>query len=352
MGAAKNLLMKYEDRGYGDVNDDCFCIDCLKTKDEFIKKFIDENANFSECSKCGKNTKIITREELYEIIMNFIDSWYPPAIENYFYDDEEESGFAGPTIDVANIMSLYVSKFLSWDIVDEMIKDIGWSGYSNDPRVNLDLFSTHYKVFLEEQFYDMIEGKNKNFSYELASIFEKYNLYYEVDKLELYRGRTRLKNKAEYDDLISPPSEYAEDNRLSIKGESVFYGAADSETVMAEIGDDDYIQIGKFVINKNLRILDISKINGIIKPSFFDLSLKDEIETIMFLESVNNELSRNDIKSYTSTQMFSHLIQKTNIIDAIIYSSAKKKGSINTVIIKDNEWFKKNINDISFENIT
>ncbi len=117
-------------------------------------------------------------------------------------------------------------------------------------------------------------------------------------------------------------------NRMSDKGEMVFYGASDKDVCCKEVTNSKgkYCVVGKFHTNKRAKLLDLSELNGYKTPSFFDIEHQEERSTWFFLEQFMENISRivnkDTDKTYKPTQVFAKFIQRKTEFSGIAYPSS------------------------------
>jgi hypothetical protein len=143
-------------------------------------------------------------------------------------------------------------------------------------------------------------------------------------------------------ELGSPPREKASANRMSPAGISMFYGASDLDTVIAEIGAHSpfgHAVTGEFQTTQELDVIDLSRLPGL--PSPFDTENAKLYHLIKFLESFVTDLTlpidldgREHI-DYVPTQVFSEFLRYgvPYGVDGLIFGSAQAAGT-NIVIFR------------------
>ena len=87
-----------------------------------------------------------------------------------------------------------------------------------------------------------------------------------MSKIVLYGGARKAESQEELKGLLKapaseigpPPTEYAGDGRMNARGISVFYGAFDQATCVAEIRPPvgSYVAMGRFELVRDVRLLD------------------------------------------------------------------------------------------------
>ena len=145
-----------------------------------------------------------------------------------------------------------------------------------------------------------------------------------------------LSNEIKEEELCPPPVNKARANRMSAEGISVFYGAKDAATAFAEIftGEHQYATIATFVNLRELYILDLADKTKYSVPSLFDTECQDLRETKIFLNELNQDLTRDikDMKNieYVPAQVVAEYFRflydyNGRRIDGIAYNSSKNK---------------------------
>ena len=153
-------------------------------------------------------------------------------------------------------------------------------------------------------------------------------------RTEVFRCRPDDKGivYTEFKDLTAAPSPYAKANRLSLAGDSVFYGSFDAKTPVDEVLNYCHgktkptISLGKFVTTKGLTLIDLTDIP---KPDFW--MPDDNWEVFRFLIAFHEEITKpidqqNQLLEYIPTQAFSlelRKLAKAHNIDGLIYRSSK-----------------------------
>ena len=140
-------------------------------------------------------------------------------------------------------------------------------------------------------------------------------------------------------DLCSPPHEKAKSNRMSAEGISIFYGAGNEKTAVAEIYNSEY-RFATTAIFQNLydiQVIDLTQILNIPYPSLFDKERRGYRESLAFLRALNNNLTRPielmESIEYVPAQIVAEYFRflytfHDKPIDGIIYQSSKVKNGI------------------------
>jgi hypothetical protein len=165
----------------------------------------------------------------------------------------------------------------------------------------------------------------------------------------LFRGRMYLEKPALNDlnakELGSTPVDKAGANRMSPAGISMFYGATDIDTAVAEVGAHSsysWAAVGEFRTVHRLRVLDLTHLPAL--PSIFDPDVRSasRYEQVAFLRGFVNDLTlpvvldgREHVE-YVPTQVFTEYLRYTfpDPIDGLRFPSTQGPGH-NVVLFFD-----------------
>ncbi|MCJ7541599.1 MAG: RES family NAD+ phosphorylase, partial [Desulfobacterales bacterium] len=101
--------------------------------------------------------------------------------------------------------------------------------------------------------------------------------------------------KAPIKELSAPPAMAAKHGRMNAAGISVFYGATDAETCIAEVRPPigSHVVVGRFKIIQNIRLLDLNILSEIYATgSYFDQEFKRRKGHAAFLQRLVGELTK------------------------------------------------------------
>jgi hypothetical protein len=140
----------------------------------------------------------------------------------------------------------------------------------------------------------------------------------------------------------APPARLSNAGRMNAKGISVFYGATNSASALAEVRPPvgSKVAVAKFEIIRPLRLLDLTALdyardNG----SILDPTLKDRLERVAFLQTLSERLTRpvmpdDEAFDYLITQAIADFLATQNEprLDGIIFASAQSRKGRNVVL--------------------
>ncbi|WP_448108845.1 RES domain-containing protein [Pseudomonas azerbaijanoccidentalis] len=149
-----------------------------------------------------------------------------------------------------------------------------------------------------------------------------------------------LKNPVE--ELGPPPARLAKANRMNASGISVFYGAEDSHSALAEVRPvvGSNVAVAKFAIVRPLKLLDLRALETVNCPgSLFDPNFAEECERVGFLRTLTKRLtvpvmpSQQD-REYLTTQAVADYLAglEQPAIDGILFPSVQDGTGVNVVL--------------------
>ncbi|MBY2942808.1 RES family NAD+ phosphorylase [Rhizobium leguminosarum] len=144
-------------------------------------------------------------------------------------------------------------------------------------------------------------------------------------------------------ELGPPPSRFAASGRMNAPGISVFYGATDPETAVAEVRPPvgSEVAIGRFQVIRALRLLDLTALSGVIAAgSVFDPEYANTLSRMMFLRSLSRRMARPIMPDdqefdYLPTQAVADFLATETVtpLDGIIFPSVQVAGGKQNVVL-------------------
>ncbi len=209
------------------------------------------------------------------------------------------------------------------------------------------------KIMHKTRFFnnELIEGLNSlfseldNFEYEykkpirviepsdLEATF--YRARYATGSLENIYSNPRI-------ELGPPPASFASSGRMNPVGVSVFYGAFEPKTCIAEIRVPvgEIALSGQFKLEKQITVLDLTVLNEIQEPRNPHYADDNQWGLLYFLRHFSSEISKpvqshNAHLEYLPTQALSEYLAYhfQPRIDAIIYPSTQTNGKGRNIVI-------------------
>ena len=135
--------------------------------------------------------------------------------------------------------------------------------------------------------------------------------------------------------LGSPPSEWAAPNRMSPAGISIFYGATDRATAIAEAGSHTsqrYVVTGEFTPTRPTQLIDLTNLPEL--PSIFDAGRRAQYFGFQFLQKFVHdvtlpvELDGHEHIDYVPTQVFTEYLRYAfpGAVDGLMFPSTQGPG--------------------------
>jgi hypothetical protein len=129
--------------------------------------------------------------------------------------------------------------------------------------------------------------------------------------------------------LGTAPNDHSTENRMNRAGEPMFYGAADDETAVLEIGKakkGSQTAIGTWVPSRPLEVLDLVDLPVI--PDFYDVEKAGLRWRLKFLSDfaadVSQPVAPHKRVEYRATQVFMDFLRsRPSEIDGIVYQSSR-----------------------------
>lgn len=340
-----------------------FCKDCIGD-DYYLHWWIKQYGGEEECDECNAYTQTANIEELVkqiepqltaQILITDNDFYHP----RYGYPE-------GDSLDMV-FQEMGVEEKAAKAIADKLFQEnFCYSSHEYgfyDPEKFYELTRPSGSTFEAgwQRFKDVSAHGSRYFNPDVRLFLDRLFLDNEIDKslskskLEigpdseikaLVRARefntlTDARHSLEYPDkqLGAAPIGKSSAGRMNTAGSSVFYGALDDDTALAEIRPSvgGYVVSADFMILRDLKILDFRALaqnidfNG---GSHFDPDTIKMLHRQQFLNSLGHRLSKpimptdTDVE-YKATQMVANYIQHILRLDGIAWSSSQFSGGTN-----------------------
>jgi hypothetical protein len=195
-------------------------------------------------------------------------------------------------------------------------------------------------VFAHKKASDILEG--------IFDFFREYNAYSVLRAgTKIYRGRKKSSfgpnEPKTAKELGAVPIEFCtQSNRYSPAGISMFYGATDRETCIAEINANEAVIIGIWELKEDIEILDLTQFKDDDVPSIFDTEHRDKRSEYEFILKFAADLRRTNNKTdegeksieYVPTQIITEYLRTTEPpISGVCSYSSKNIGKNITLFL-------------------
>ena len=357
------------------------CHECVS--DNFLKKGIRVNGKLGKCTYCKQNRKAVQLKWLAENIHSAIEEHFyltsnePSPLEYALLNDKEINydwerkgepvkyliqDIAGVVESVADDVQTYLSYYYSGDPRDFEENPYDDEACYEEQSPDRYAFQESWNFFCQE-----IRYRARFFSQSAEEVLGQ--LFDDVDSLRTFDGKSVIRNAGPASDnseifrarvsqtqdtldrilknpvleLGAPPSKSSKNGRMNAAGISVFYGAADTDTCIAEVRPPigSHVVIGRFQIVRDIRLLDLDIMSQVYpKGSYFDPKYGGRKGHAAFLRKLVGELIRpvmpdEETFEYLPTQIVAeYLAEKTKPrIDGIIFKSSQVEAEGQNIIL-------------------
>lgn len=141
--------------------------------------------------------------------------------------------------------------------------------------------------------------------------------------------------------LGPPPTIAAAAGRMNARGISVFYGALEWETALAEVRPavGSKVAVAKFLIERPLRLLDVEALKSVVTSgSIFDPNYTQQLLRAEFLATLSARISRpvmpnEEASEYLATQAVADYLATEANLDGIIFPSVQVGHTSSNVVL-------------------
>jgi hypothetical protein len=144
-------------------------------------------------------------------------------------------------------------------------------------------------------------------------------------------------------ELAAPPSRCARSGRMNAQGISVFYGARDADTALAEVRPPvgSKVLVGRFDLLRSVRLLDVEALQTLyFEGSCFDPMHIGRLELAKFMKSLSARMTtpvmpNDEPTEYLITQMIADYLARfpTPRLDGMLYPSVQQSGNRQNVVL-------------------
>jgi hypothetical protein len=224
---------------------------------------------------------------------------------------------------------------------DDILYQQEWNSFESSLKTEARFFSRTGFATLKNVFENLEDHRTGNGLPVIVVAGRKKRLR-SLYRARVFQSDSKLKDAImRPDKQIGPPgSEFASAGRMNARGISVFYGAKEAKTALAElrppVGSD--VVIGRFEIVKDVSLLDVGALAA-IEPigSIFDPTYINRLERAKFLSSLAHRITRpilpdDELSEYLVTQAIADFLATELKLDGVIYRSAQAKGGTNVAL--------------------
>jgi len=346
------------------------CTNCIQNS--FLKERVSRDGRLGRCSYCSSLHNCVPLRQLAQWVDEALKQKYREGELVPVFDDEDRVSHEQNGEDFLDILSFHfgAEPVLFGDIQSLLTEP----QESEPPLFSRDGKYTELDGYRDtavrewEEIKHELRHRSRYFNDRVRSFFD--NLFAEIKSAEIggflwneairlckqsegYKFyRARMATTAEELDVIlknptrelgPPPPLQASAGRMNFEGASVFYGAMDRDTCIAELRPSlsSTIVSAKFKLRKNLRILDLLDLDKSYHKHDLDIFHPDYIKRKVsrsFIRLFHREIRRPVLPGteheYLVTQVLSDYLSNAHspVIDGMFFSTVQRDKGINVVL--------------------
>lgn len=364
MGLADEYAEDIAARGFADTGDRTVCLACVS--DESLRAETAKQLTAWECTFCGDaadedaDDPIAARfDDFMPIVMAALTFVYHPAESALHWDSEDQTWIGGTVTSSKDAAYELCGGEVTNEVLDAIVQVIPEEDWTADDISQLQ--PDEALRFTWEQFRDKVryssrfvflstpeEHSDHPDEFTTAEFLEKVDQVLRDHQTvthvpaghRFWRGRLTAKPEDarvwRASELGPPPRDLASNSRMSPAGVTMFYGADDIATAIAEIGahsSQRYAVLGEFETTRDLTLLDLTTLPGV--PSLFTEAGRTAARyDLIFLHDFAADLAKpialdgREHIEYVPTQVITEYLRyvSTNKVDGILYRSAQNRG--------------------------
>lgn len=368
--------------------DDAVCVDCIE--DEALRELVRAEGHDQACVECGKANTAVSIKDLAALIDPYIRENYKPGPYEPQYGSVDDDSYVEEQQgeDLSYVLQDIVGQDFEFNdalvaaLIDNDPADISdgdelfyaadinyvqtnvhvghlletWRAISSELRKERRFFSDRAREFFDWLFagiedlwfYKPKEGKDFAPSSEQKKLgviqeWPAGTVLYRTRRADTREDYTRLVLKPTVE-LTPPPSKYAQVGRMNAEGVTIFYGALDAETCLAEMRSSigGYTVLARFQTIKALRVLDFSRLDKAYwddkSLSYFQNDFNEQVAHRKFLRRIHKLISEPVIPGhedeYLITQVLAEYLAyvRSPNFDGLLFASTQYEGGTNVVL--------------------
>jgi RES domain/HEPN/RES N-terminal domain 1 len=376
---AASILDEFEPDGLGEERVCSYCVG-----DQYLQSLIRNDGEHAACTYCNKESNtfaVVTLADLVEKVFEIYferTSTEPEGIEIAMLSDRESSyewqrsGESALDI-IANLVSVddpiaeavlsvledRHSDFDSHQMGEECPfdtdshytkRELGdggfgemWCKFQHHLKTETRFFSQSAHGLLDQIFGDCSNLRRTNGGPVVVTAGPGTSLE------KLYRARVFAADQAGLEEALKEPwkylgppqSKFASAGRMNAQGISVFYGAKEPSTALAEVRPPvgGQVAVARFVINRPLRLLDLEALKRVKhEGSMFDPMHIERIQKVNFLRKLRFLLSSPVMPNeaalgYLPTQAVADYLASEAKLDGIVFRSVQVGSPSSNVVL-------------------
>lgn len=330
------------------------CYGCVG--DVFLKARIQAEGRLETCEQCGKHQESVSEFELGQWIEEVLEAHFEPGNGDDIPSIIEDIAglrpeFAQQIADELTSLAGYIASggetFYDCDdgyVVTQNpsgVRDRQWETFTQSVRAQARFFNHHAEEWLAKIFGPLAEDR----TWRGQAVIETCDI-----GTSIYRARHVPTVAKACEILRSPvaqlgplPNGTGSAGRMNAAGVSVFYGAVDVETCVAEIRPPvgSTVVSARFELQRSLKLLNFDLLEMVVsKASHFDPDYAMKMERALFLRAFGRRIAEPVMPSeeafgYLATQIVAdYLAQRAEPpMDGLIYRSTQTGGKGRNVVL-------------------
>ncbi|MED5525424.1 MAG: RES family NAD+ phosphorylase [Pseudomonadota bacterium] len=359
------------------------CYSCVQ--EDFLSDLISKSEVVEVCYYCHRLNAVILIDKLADLIESAFERHFsrtsdqPEGIECSFLADKEsdyEWMRRGEPILQAIEDTAMINESIAEDILDiladrhwdmesgemgletefsidsyyELIEpdaldyQLDWQNIENSLKTSSRYFNKKAEVFFEKLFGGLKNKFSESGAPAVVTAGPGYDIY-TFFRARVFHNDADIERALAHPDveLGPPPYKYARIGRMNAQGISVFYGAADPETAIAEVRPPvgSKVLVGRFDLLRTVHLVDIQSLrNLLVEGSYFDTEHMEQLKLAAFLSYLSAKMTMpimpdDEPTEYLITQMIADYLSRRPLpgFDGILFPSVQKKGNRANVVL-------------------
>lgn len=354
VGLVKRVMEQQEAGGFSRGRYwEVVCRCCIA--DPCLAAFVSDDDQIEACGFCGRSDTVgVLVDDLFSHMAECLRTEWNDPVHGAGWSTREGGYINVELVDSDDLLSVVGEPLGDPNLRDEFVSsfDHDWSplpfyGYNRSmtlisswERFRRVAISRHARAegessWASDPFDDLIHPQEVLDAIGDAIIEAAARTLRTTVNVRLFRGRQHKPSEelGSVADLGPPPSHFAEHNRMSRAGVSVFYGAESETTTLAEVNTsgEDVVTLASWKPSRDILYLDLLAAEPI--PSIFDPEASLHRQVLLFLDAFARDLAqpigdRDEAIAYIPTQMAAEYVRDRMLdgaVDAIRYPSAVDK---------------------------
>ena len=334
---------------------DAYCCHAC-VSDPFLKARIQTEGEIAECAQCGETGEAVTEFDLGQWIEVVLERHFEPGEGDEMATIIEDiagvtSEFAQEVADSLGSLAGYIASggetFYDSDEGYVVIQNLTgrslhcWERFTSSVRAEARFFNREAEEWLDYIFGPLTRDRTWR-GQEVITTMPAGGAFFRARHVaSVPKAGEILKDPA--GQLGPRPNGSGSPGRMNAAGVSVFYGALDVETCIAEIRPPvgALVVSGRFELVRPLRLLDFDQLEMVVaKCSHFDPDYDEKMERALFLRAFGRKIAQpvmpdDEAFGYLPAQIVADFLaqRSTPPLDGLLYRSTQTGGRGRNVVL-------------------